>query len=244
MNRHRLLASEHLERQKLYDAGKSDREIAEAVGVGRRTIANWRQGQDLPCKSSRAAQAKPGDIIRQSSKIKAMVQQGLDDRQIAKRIACNRNTILDFRQTYGIAAVGIGGRKPGYSTDGRINPVMFNELYRTVSAAVDRGIATDVAEEAIGDVLVDVLSGAVSRSDLRVAAKLRRKQAVSSWANRWGARSLDEDRNGEGWTLYAQLPDRAAESDFRVIELSALASRMGLDPAAIIASEPLGEERA
>lgn len=42
----------------MYDAGKSDREIAEALGISRNTVYHWRFIQNLPSNTRKAGRPK------------------------------------------------------------------------------------------------------------------------------------------------------------------------------------------
>ncbi len=45
----------------MYDAGKSDREIAEALGVSRNTVYHWRFVQNLPSNTRKAERPKEAE---------------------------------------------------------------------------------------------------------------------------------------------------------------------------------------
>jgi len=210
--------------------GMTDAEIGAELGCCSDTILQWRRANNIPRNDvTRRNGSMPFIRGEREDRARKLKDQGKYDWEIAKALGCTVQTVASWRKRKGIE------RAP-YRYFTMTNPTMRDPLYSRVTQAVGRRFAPDIVEEAVSDIVLAVLSGEIAESDIeRVAAK-RMNRAVGQWANRYGPASLDEDRNGEGWTRYTSIADPAQEDEFRIIELIALAERLGIDAQAVLAS--------
>lgn len=96
-----------LERIKLYNAGMSDREIAEVVGCSPDNIATWRGKQGLPPNPGKAANRHVPP--EQEALRMRLYEQGLSDSQAAKRCGLTTMGFARWRQRHKLP--GNGSRK-------------------------------------------------------------------------------------------------------------------------------------
>lgn len=206
-----------------YDLGGTDREIGERIGATENMVYHWRTTRGLPSRHVWKEAAFP-----------ALYSRGLSDDAIAARAGCGATNVRRWRKKLGLETKGVG-RGGGQGGAGPVSFIWRSDLYRRVSAAISPYLAPDVRDDAISDLIVAVLSGDIAEAEVEARARKFASRAVAQWASRFGALSLDEDRDGEGWTRYAGLPCERATSAHRIVELSILARRMGLNPSEIMA---------
>ena len=85
-----------LEAQRLYDAGNSDKTIAELLGVTRAAVYNWRRINDLPSNTCRADHEKRMEAYK----------RGLSDGQAAEELDIGKTTFRDWRRKNGLKPNG------------------------------------------------------------------------------------------------------------------------------------------
>lgn len=88
-----------------YDKGKTDREIAEALGCAKDTVRLWRKRKELPPNGM-----SPKRRI-DYGKVRALYMEGLSDRKIAAELGCSSGRILDWRWAEGLPANYPPGKK-------------------------------------------------------------------------------------------------------------------------------------
>ena len=91
----------------LYNAGATDREIAEALGVKRDSVCAWRHRVGLPLHRDRMGPVTTIDWKR----ARELHRQGLNDREIAEAIGCGVNAVWRWRYKYELFPNSHGGRK-------------------------------------------------------------------------------------------------------------------------------------
>lgn len=75
----------------LYDQGKSDGEIAEAVGCAKDTVQKWRRRKCLTPNVNPPRRPIDYEMVRR------LYMAGLTDREIAETLGCGRNSIYEWR---------------------------------------------------------------------------------------------------------------------------------------------------
>jgi len=75
----------------LYESGKSDREIAAALGISKSTVCHWRKRRGL----------KPNSHI-DSSQIQALYYAGLSDKEISQTLHISQSTVRYWRYKNGV----------------------------------------------------------------------------------------------------------------------------------------------
>lgn len=99
----------HTEAEKLYRAGYTDHEIADAVGVRYGTVQHWRRVilNEKPNKDEGRA-AFPWEWARD------LYMAGLNDREIAEKLGCCVSSVWRWRSKYELFPNGkVGSRKKG-----------------------------------------------------------------------------------------------------------------------------------
>jgi len=213
----------------LYRAKTSDTCIAGRLGVSRSAVQAWRQRNNLP--GPRGTSKKR--IICGAIEALAirLYDCGKSDEQIADAISrtqeCKQYTVKKWRHRTGRLT-----KRP--SADN--NPLFSDPVYSRASAAVG-ALAPDIRADMISDIYVAVLSGELAVDAIETHARTVTNRTLGMWTSKFGPISLDEVRADDGWNLHEAIPDRRATEAFRVVELSALAARLGMNVPAILETE-------
>lgn len=80
----------------LYDQGMSDRQIADALGVTKQGVRNWRERNRLRCHKQDDQQARKSMI--DETKAKALYEKGMSDQQIATAIRATKSAVRHWRR--------------------------------------------------------------------------------------------------------------------------------------------------
>lgn len=99
----------HAQAKQLYDLGFTDAQIANELGVSRRTINRWRQKEGLEGRMP---------VVLDAEQAMELYQQGLRDGEIAQKIGVSKSRVWSWRKKMGLPVVG----KP-IKTDWRKLPV-------------------------------------------------------------------------------------------------------------------------
>lgn len=92
----------------LYRSGASDREIADATGWGKSTVAKWRRDSGLP------GNRKGVSLTQREAEVIRLYDQGHSDPEIAGAIGCSTYAVFHWRHRTGRQA----NRRPGWSGKG------------------------------------------------------------------------------------------------------------------------------
>lgn len=105
---HRPTAARSLEKDpkalELYRSGASDREIADATGWGKSTVAKWRRDSGLP------GNRKGVSLTQREAEVIRLYDQGHSDPEIARSIGCSVYAVFHWRRRTGRPA----NRRPGW----------------------------------------------------------------------------------------------------------------------------------
>jgi hypothetical protein len=226
----------------LYEAKSPDAEIARELGVSRPTVRRWRRESGLPRLFGRGEGGwRNGRLAcyvvvgEEESRALALYRAGASDGAIGEKLGRDRTTIMDWRRRRGLPSNNAIRPKAD-------NPAFRCALWARASRAVGASLSPDIRDDAISDIVLAVLSGSLPEESIEAQARKLSNRTLGAWASRFGPASLDEDRDGEGWTLYASIADDRQASALRVAELVALAERLGLDVGAILGEEDELEE--
>ena len=88
----------------LYRSGASDREIADATGWGKSTVAKWRRDSGLP------GNRKGVSLTQREAEVIRLYEQGNSDPEIARSIGCSAYAVFHWRRRTGRPA----NRRPGW----------------------------------------------------------------------------------------------------------------------------------
>lgn len=252
----RLISGEKAERAlALYRAGTPDLRIAAELGVSRMTLRKWRKREALPTLYSRGNHASLPRAPRQRPKIisgeveakaESLYRKGATDRAIAAGLGCCHATVVLWRLERGHTPNvrpwdGGPGRAQMQTPKPRqraANPTWRNALWARAAGALRRcKLAPDIVEEAVSDIVVAVISGAMPEADIEARANSFANAACGAWASKFGPESLDCERGAEGWRYYDFIPCEEQSESIRFVGLKVLAERLGLDVPAILADE-------
>jgi DNA-binding CsgD family transcriptional regulator/DNA-binding transcriptional regulator YiaG len=91
--------------QDLYDRGLNDQEIADALGVTRRQVQNWRCRPHRRLPQNGVDPATVGRPKRFDRKVayELVVKRGLTPKQIAAEMGCSIEQVYRFRREFGVA---------------------------------------------------------------------------------------------------------------------------------------------
>lgn len=92
----------------LYRAGKTDREIADAVGVGRRVVTSWRHRYNWPPNTGGRGSRARVDY----DELRRLYDMGLTENEILCRMKISRGSITNWRAKYKLPPCGKGKQAP------------------------------------------------------------------------------------------------------------------------------------
>ena len=90
--RRRIMYMHHDEALDLYKEGKTDREIADAIGVAKVTIWKWREKFHLAPNADSG-----GNTAIDYGKIQELYRSGMNDCEIADQIGCHMKSVYNWR---------------------------------------------------------------------------------------------------------------------------------------------------
>lgn len=153
--------------RKLYDEGKNDREIAEALGVNKSSVTAARNRLKLPpnimpAKGSEAEKR----IVERGERIKELYNQGKSDKEIAAILECSKSTVHYERQRLGLPRSGPykrGGEKKEKNMDNNHEiekPVADAEIPPTPErpAAEETASEVDIEQKKSQEARIDELT--------------------------------------------------------------------------------------
>lgn len=91
----RKLEARQAKMLELYQAGKKDDEIAQAVGCATRTVQKWRCARHLQSNAQKTG-ARIDDL---SEKLAYLYDSGCNDYEIARALSCSRSAVQKWRKT-------------------------------------------------------------------------------------------------------------------------------------------------
>lgn len=194
--------SDLVERRRLYDAGHSDNEIAEATATKANTITVWRRKAGLPNVGP------GGPVMPPEQNARRMVLYSLrwSDHHIAREEGVNKRSIRYWRIERGLAPNFPVGVRESY----RPRPTL-GDLMRRIRRAVGYGLARDVAEDVVGDLYVAILSGAIPLERVEAEARKFGNRVLDRFASKFGPRSLDKEiGDSDGFTLLDTMKDESS----------------------------------
>lgn len=192
------------DRQRLYDAGKNDTEIARALGIKRNTVTVWRRYRNLPSNHpayAPTAKSRTG-----------MYRMGWSDARIASELGVTRCCIRLWRVRRGLAPNFRQGESERLAT-GQRKQRREHPLMARVRKAVGRGLSRDIADDIVAEILLAILEGKLDPERIEAEARSYSARVLGTYASRFGARSLDQQLgHDEGYTLLERLADPAASN--------------------------------
>lgn len=196
----KLAPEKHAERLALYEQGLDDGQIAKALGVVKKTIFDWRQLHGLPTRNS--VHFSP----EQHAARTLLYQMGYSDARIAREQRVGWRRIQAWRKRRDLPAhdFNIGGRWSRSSLKG-------DTVLDRIKRAIGRALPRDVADDAVSDLYVAVLTGAVALDRIEAEARKFGNRVLNQFASKFGPRSLDEEiGDSDGFTLLDKLRDEGS----------------------------------
>lgn len=194
----------------MYAERKPDFQISRALHCARQTVQRWRARNGLPrlyepgCAATREAFVKV--TVEQELEITRLLKNGWDRKRIRDKLGVSlhyvdkRRAKLDPR-TPGLVPWG-GQRRE------TVNATFRNDLYKRAFAAIPRGIAADLRDDMISDIVVAVLDGSLAEDRIEAEAGRFINGTYRAFASRFGPVSLDEARGEDGgWSLMQLVAD-------------------------------------
>ena len=193
------------ERMALYMAGKTDAEMSAALSVTFNTVIYWRRRKGLPTNGRGNAPAISPD---EEARRQLFHSLGWSAHHIARECGVKAPTILDWQKKRRL--------KPNFThgVNERRNPrPTIADLVAKCRRSVARWLPRDIAEDAVADLMLDVMTGQLAIDKIGDAAKKYGNRVVAAFANKWGDRSLDmEIGDNDGFTLMDTIADDNASS--------------------------------
>lgn len=186
------------ERQSLYDAGKTDAEIARALGIKRNTVTVWRRYRKLPSNH-------PAYGPHAKARI-GLYRLGWSDQRIATEQGITRGCVKLWRARNDLAPNFRPGERENSRKErhGKQHPLMAR-----VRKAVGRGLSRDIADDIVAEILLALLDGTLEPDRIEAEARSYSARVLRSYASRFGPRSLDEQigHDDDGYSLIDRLAD-------------------------------------
>lgn len=137
---------------------------------------------------------------------------GRNDGDIALDLGVNRQQIWEWRRALSLPAIKAPPR--GSAAKGKLKrpgpPIspMSNTLYAYLVAAVGRGVAPDLIDDAVSDLWLAIEEGRLTVDEVASQAGRYRNKVVATYASRFGPRSLDEEiGDGDGFRMIDLIRD-------------------------------------
>jgi transposase-like protein len=205
-------AFDSLRARRLYDEGTPDTKIADALGVWRSVVRRWRAREGLPalfrqgCSNGRAVSPETRERATQ------LLARGISSRDVALRTGIGDATARRIRKAMGdhpgLLPSG-GQRKPSFATPFK------DEAYARIARAVSRFLPADIRDDVISDAYVALLEGTLAEADIETRIRRFENRVIGSFANKFGALSLDEGRGEDGtFSLMQTIADPSAAVAF------------------------------
>lgn len=194
--------ADHQRRRDLYDQGLSDDQIAKTIGAKRQTIQSWRNRQGL--KPSRLGlKSCLGPLSPEASAARMLLyQMRYSDRRIAREQGVGCSTVQRWRQRRGLAPNDLN------TGNWRYADLTRDTALDRIKRAIGRRLPADIADDAVGDLYMAVLTGAVQLDKIEAEARKFGNRVLNNFASKFGPRSLDEEiADSEGFTLLDTLVD-------------------------------------
>jgi hypothetical protein len=209
---------------KLILKGVSAYLIAEELGLPTRTMAGWRQltlkehPEIIPHPQRGRGKFHPdGRPYRRLNadrrrRALALYAQDFNDPQIAAELGIKQRRVWEWRNALYLPPnrrlkaqphAARAKTAPAAPINARSNP-----LYAAVAQAIGRGLAPDLADDAISDLWLAVEEGTVKVEELKKSAARFRGRVNRRYANKAKFRSLDEEiGSGDGFRMIDLLRD-------------------------------------
>lgn len=202
---HLTSPDEDAQRRRLYALGLSDEEIGKQTGVGNSSIRRWRQLRGLaPTHKAGTGRHTP----EQRAARMFLYSLGYSDTHIAREQKVALSAVRGWRKRLGLPAIG----RIVTAKERRRRHFEDSALVR-IRRAVGRNLPPDIAQDAIGDLYLAVLSGKVSMEDIEAQSRKFGNRVLDQFASKYGPRSLDETVQGtEDFTLMDTLVDERSSS--------------------------------
>jgi hypothetical protein len=212
----------------LMERGISARMIAQEMSAALKSVERWRTEllREKPeLRLLRTAQRSPPrhpsgrrySKMQPARRARAFVlyADGLDDDQIAKDLGVYRTQIWEWRHALFLPLVPKTRRnhtaKPKPKPPGSAISPMSNPLYAHIAAAIGRGIAPDLIDDAVSDIWLALAEGRLSPDQISGQARRFRNRVIGDYASKFGPRSLDEEiGNGDGFRMLDLLKDHSS----------------------------------
>ena len=195
--------TDFVQRTALYQAGLNDRQIADSLGTKRSTITVWRRARGLP------ANFRPNAMSADDTAIRLVLYSlGWSDYHVSAELKRDRTSVRGWRTARGLDPNFPPGANERYTRRPTIADVV-----EKCRRSVGRYLPRDIAEDAVSDLMVDIMTGKLALDKISDAAKKYGNRVVAAFADKWGARSLDEEiGDSEGFTLLDTIADDSASS--------------------------------
>lgn len=192
-------------RMALYLAGKNDREISRIEGSDRCVVGQWRRRNNLPTHNPQFVMLS----VEETAARTLLYRMGRSDCHIARAVGVHFSCIRRWRVRKGFPA----------NPDLRIRGIRCRRLHYIdtlkdrICRAVGRHLSRDIADDAVSDLYLAVLSGALDIDDVEKQARRFANRVIKQFANPYGPRSLNEQlANAEGLTRADFLTDDSQSS--------------------------------
>ena len=106
------------EARRFYDAGATDHEIAEALGISYERVNRWRRAEGLPLHPDTKGYKPQFDWQR----AEALYHDGANDCEIARKLGCSVSAVWRWRYKYELFPVAKRGRRPSAAKEPKQRP--------------------------------------------------------------------------------------------------------------------------
>lgn len=183
------------ERLELYNAGLTDTDIANRLGLKSNTVTVWRRSENLRPN----APHKRGRVHSRMM----LYELGWSDHHIAKEQGVSKHSVLAWRRTRGLRPNFPLGANERYDPRPALASLMVQ-----VRRAVGRSLASDIADDVVSEMVLALLEDAVPLQRVGIEARRFGNKVIAQFANKFGPRSLDEQLGGdEGCSLMECVRD-------------------------------------
>lgn len=131
-----------------------------------------------------------------------LYQLGWSDGRIAREEGVTEPSVFVWRRRIGLPANGSPGGVP------KVIGVSFEAVMARIRRAVGRALPADIADDAVGNLMLAIMDGTLSIDDIEASARKFGNRVLDQFASKYGPRSLDRElSDDEGFTLLDTLAD-------------------------------------
>lgn len=188
----------------LYNSGLGDRQIGRRAGFAEATVSKWRKRRGLPTHHPEKAHL----TVEMRAARMLLYSFGYSDGRIAKEQGVGPTAVARWRKVLRLPVNNV----PRVSRSRRQDEPQ--KLLARIRRAMPSYMSPADRDDAASDLYLAVMSGAIPVEEIERRAKSVGNKVLKTFADKWGARSLDEEigDDGDGFRMIDLIRDDRSSS--------------------------------